>query len=248
MIQMEHLHSYNNGSKLYRTTIRRILDIPIWNGNRAIDRDHCEKIRKQMESEDKPVELLDNGFHIVRITEPDASGKPCTQHYVVDGQHRLEVIRSMIPICHDYPATCVVKDVTSELEIIEYFNSINNAKPIQMATDPAMIENAYIIPLCKAFPGKNLIRSKKTHRPYLNIDDLRTEFRNHIHKLKPAKAEKFVKSILEENQKMLRDIELEFATQTRIRDKGIKESAITHKFALAVTPGLPWIRKLLNDA
>jgi hypothetical protein len=48
-------------------------------------------------------------------------------------------------------------------------------------------------------------------------------------------------------QKMLREIELELAYVSRIRDKGIKESAILHGFALAVLQGLPWIQKILQS-
>jgi len=243
---MEELYSYHNGSKLYKTTIRKILEIPVWGGNRALDRSHVEKIRNSMNTDGKPVESLDSGFHIVRISENDSAGKPCFQKYLVDGQHRVEVIRELIQPIHDFPVTCIMKDLTSEHEIIEYFNTINNAKPIIMSVDPKMVTNVYIAAISKAFQGKNLIRTKKTVRPFLYVEDLRNELEKYVHKLNPTKVDKFVMDMLNINKKMLREIELESAISPRIRDKGIKESAILHGFALAVVQGLPWIQKILQ--
>jgi hypothetical protein len=64
---MEELYSYHNGSKLYKTTIRRILEIPVWGGNRALDRSHVEKIRNSMNTEQNRLNRLIADFTLLEF-------------------------------------------------------------------------------------------------------------------------------------------------------------------------------------
>jgi hypothetical protein len=41
---MEYLHTYNDGSCLYRTSARALCCVPIWKGNRIIDMEHVKHL------------------------------------------------------------------------------------------------------------------------------------------------------------------------------------------------------------
>lgn len=239
---MELLHIYSNGSKLFRTTIRKILDVPIWKGNRILDHTHVNQIRNMLESTGTSVESLDSGYHIVEYDEEDAVGQLCSVRYLIDGQHRYEVIKQMIEPCTDFKVTCVIKKVQSESEVIDYFNTINHAKPIQFEEEPSVIINRFLAGIQKVFT-KKLIRTGKTVRPYISINDLRDELTKHIASLRRLKVERFLENIQKENLNILRILELELATIENLKDKKIKESAVEHKFALGVVKGFPWILK-----
>jgi hypothetical protein len=100
--------------------------------------------------------------------EPDATGTPVRQSYLIDGQHRCHILRSATAL--DFPVIVTEKDVASESDAIDFFNTINTVKPQQWSIDPALIVNLYIVELEKAFP--KMIRPS-THRPYLSVDRLR---------------------------------------------------------------------------
>lgn len=243
---MEVLHTYHNGAQLCRTTIATILAIPVWKGNRILDHEHVKRIRDSLEADGTSIKALDSGFHIVRYEEADAGGHLTTVQALVDGQHRYEVIRQLREPCQDFPVTCIVKPVASEIEAIEYFNTINQAKPLQYTEDPVLIVNRFVAAIQGAFPSKKkLIRTLKTRRPYLSVEDLREALERHVGVLRRWKPDRFVAQMLEANGRIVTELQLELSLSAKIRDKSVKETATEIGFGLAIYPGLPWIAKIL---
>jgi len=161
---MNVLHTLHDGSILRIMTARELVAIPVWKGNRTLDVAHAKAIAAAVTD----IRTLDSGYRIVNYMEPDATGTPVRQSYLIDGQHRCHILRSATAL--DFPVIVTEKDVASESDAIDFFNTINTVKPQQWSIDPALIVNLYIVELEKAFP--KMIRPS-THRPYLSVDRLR---------------------------------------------------------------------------
>jgi hypothetical protein len=148
------------------------------------------------------IRTLDSGYRIVNYMEPDATGTPVRQSYLIDGQHRCHILRTSTEL--DFPVVVTEKDVASESDAIDFFNTINTVKPQQWSVDPALIVNLYIVELEKAFnkPKTNLIRPA-THRPYLSVDRLRDELKCHTLRAKAVMA--FVANAKAKNEALLQD-------------------------------------------
>lgn len=252
------LHTYSDGSTLVKTTIQQILKIPVWKGNRILIREHVRNIASQVGGN---LRLLDSGYHCIVYPEVDAVGNRIDQRYLVDGQHRAEVIREYLSACHglmeditgtrsvqtaqsalsfDFPCTMRVIVVGSETEAIEYFNTLNNAQPIRFDADPNLAVNATILALEKEFntTKKNLaIRQTKTKRPYLHVNDLRAVLLPFADKLTRTRIPEFVKAVRAWN-------EAECATR---KADTVGEKCHTLKFFLAYYPDLRWVRECLSQ-
>jgi len=148
------------------------------------------------------IRTLDSGYRIVNYMEPDATGTPVRQSYLIDGQHRCHILRTSTEL--DFPVVVTEKDVASESDAIDFFNTINTVKPQQWSVDPALIVNLYIVELEKAFnkPKTKLIRPS-THRPYLSVDRLRDELKRHTLRAKAVMA--FVANAKAKNEALLQD-------------------------------------------
>lgn len=247
------LHTYHDGSKLKLSTIRFLLDIPIWKGNRILDRDHVESILKSIELNNTDIQSLDSGFRVVVFDEEDAGGNIVKASYVIDGQHRLAAIRKVLEdsLCfEDFPITYVEKDVEDDNEAIEYFNCINHTKALKMDKDPNLIVNKFYEALFKAFPSKSkarkLIRHEKTRRPYLHESDLRDKLKANVEKLKEISVDVFVKRAIDWNNKRCGDLAVELALGESTKDTGIKELASELHFALALDTKFRWISDILG--
>jgi hypothetical protein len=170
------VHTYYDGSKLMIGSIFDILEIPVWKGNRNMDQHHVAEIEKKI---GMAVESLDSGYKIVEVPEEDATGKIIHGFYLVDGQHRMEVIRRFNrkwPMTlNNFPVTFTVKLVANEDEIITHFNTINTSKPILFKEDDNMLINKVIQGMVSAFNGggKLCIRQTRTRTPYMSFEDLR---------------------------------------------------------------------------
>lgn len=160
---------FHDGSILRPMLARDLVAIPVWKGNRTLDTAHAAAIAAAVTD----IRNLDSGYRIVNYTEPDATGTLMRQSYLIDGQHRCHVLKnSKEPL--EFPVVVTEKDVATESDAIDFFNTINTVKPQQWTIDPALIVNQYIAELEKAFntPKVKLIRPS-THRPYLSVDRLR---------------------------------------------------------------------------
>lgn len=190
----------------------------------------------------KDVRHLDSGFRLLKYVEEDAEGRSIEQRYIVDGQHRLAVLRAYFEenLCvEDFMVTATEAVVGSETEAIAYFNRINNVKPIHYKEDPVLIVNRYIAGLQMAFPGRKrvqLIKSTGTHRPYLSVDRLREELLRVVDRL--PDVDSFVSGAVATNGRMLRDLEIGLAAGIS-KEVKMAERCIELGFALAFD--LRWI-------
>jgi hypothetical protein len=177
------LFTLSNGASVRITTAKELVNIPVWKNNRIIDYAHVEEIKKNLTN----ICHLDNGYHIASLTEEDATGRPIVQRYIIDGQHRHQVLRQHFEnvICaQDFNVLVFERHFESEGDLIEYFNVINNRKPVQQWKDENLILNNYVKELEAAFHTRYIfIRSAGCHRPYLSVDKLRDALRSVLPKL-----------------------------------------------------------------
>lgn len=260
------LHTYNDGSKLILLTAKALIAIPIWKGNRIIDTEHADNIRKSIGPN---VRRLDSGYRIICYNETDAEGRHIIQKYIVDGQHRVSVLKVFFThnLCEeDFPITATEIIVSSEADAIQYFNAINNAKPILFKEDPNLIVNKYIEQLVATFPVEKKgqqprIRSTPTHRPYLHIDRIREAFLRDIEFLQAIPIKQFATSLKAANERLLRMLELQLVivgsntprlvepnmalvTGMPKSQQSVAERCIELQFALAFDQKFEWVREL----
>ena len=239
------LHKFHDGSVLRTMTAMELVKVPVWNGNRTLDKAHAERIRMAVGAD---VNKLDSGYRIVHYMEPDTSGQLVKQSYLIDGQHRAAVLKDhfLNGLCEpDFPVVVTEKDVASETEAIEFFNAINNVKPQQWRTDPAILVNKYIVEMERRFNTKKakMIRPGATRRPYLSVDKLRDALKLIADELGQEKAsiEAFCDRVVEKNKALISSVE-------SLKDtKNAKYYGEAEKvgFMLAVDPKMGWIREVI---
>ena len=225
------LHTYSDGSILRVMDASALIHIPIWKGQRNIDPSHVKNIKDSTRAY-----LLDSGYKIIQYEEDGLK-----KSYLIDGQHRLSVVKDYFktktiedeyfenPI-KDFKVTVTEMSVDSEADAIDYFNRINNVRPIQYEEDPNLIINKYILGIDKAFPG--MIKIK---RPYLSSDKLRDALKTKINSLKKLSVDDFVNECKKQNRKMIQYIK----TIKKEKDKKLIDRMIELDFALAWD--LKWI-------
>jgi hypothetical protein len=228
---------------LKKTTIQALLKVPNWKGNRILDEGHAERLASSIDK----MESLDKGYFVIVIEELDVTGKNTEQRYIVDGQHRLSILRKTFML-GDFPVTVTEKHVASEGEAIEYFNSINSSKPIHWEEDPMMVVNRFLVAVEKEFnvglkKGDLLIRSSKTVRPFLCIEDIRRALVPLVARLKTTKPSEFATKVRAWNTSQLIKLEVEVSQ----KPDGMMEKCIARKFALADRfSSMPWIMEALR--
>ena len=228
------LHTYSDGSLLRIMDASALIHIPIWKGNRHLDPVHVKNIKESTKAY-----LLDSGYKIIQYEEDGIQ-----KSYLIDGQHRVSVIIDYFktktiedeyfenPI-KDFKVTVTEITVSSESEAIDYFNKINNVKPVQYQEDPNLIINTYIQGFEKRFPGMCKIK-----RPYLSTDKLRDSLTLHIDSLKKLSVDDFIKECNKQNTKMIEYIK----TIRRKKDENLIKRMIELDFALAWD--LKWIHSI----
>jgi len=162
-----------------------LIKIPIWKGNRIIDLSHVQQIKDSIQGH---INLLDSGYKIIKYVEEgcDESESNTIKSFIIDGQHRLMVLKdyfetAILLLIEDFPVTVTEICVKSEIEAIEYFNRINNTRPIKFEEDINLILNKYIERLIKEFsPELKLCRTTATKRPFLSIDKFREAYKNEV--------------------------------------------------------------------
>lgn len=243
---MEILHTYSDGSCLIRASIQHVLAVPIWKGNRIMDTAHVHHIKESIDAAGSHVNSLDSGYRVIVYNEEDAVGNKVEQRYIVDGQHRIAVVKELIGFCEDFDVTFIEKCVANEADAIEYFNKINNVKPIQYEEDPIILTNRYIQAIVMSFPEKKkFIRSGKTKRPYLFIDDLRKVLQLNLARLRKMSAGEFVRRMHIWNERRCTELEIQLSHSDVMKDKAILESALHIRFALALDTTYKWIQDII---
>jgi len=249
---MATLHTYNDGSVLKVITARELIAVPIWKGQRILDKAHADTIRSAVQG--KPTSL-DSGYSIVKYKEENADGRLVECSYLIDGQHRASVIRDYYQenFCEsDFNVTVTEKSVESEADAIEYFNRINNVKAQQWKTEPQLVINRYLAAFEKAFNQNKkqlLIRPGTTARPYLSSDNLREALMRNVNLIKHIHNDalaKFVRAAEEYNRQLLNKFAIEL-TQACVKDEKLKERAIKANFALAYDVKMGWISNVLTQ-
>lgn len=228
--------------------MRYILNIDNWNGNRILDKTHVESIKNSLELHGKSIHHLDNGYHIVCFNEIDAGNNLVPVYKLVDGQHRREVVREMIELCDDFPVTAIINNLENESEAIQYFNTINHSKPIQIDLDPKMIINPFVGALVEKYP--KMIKSVNTKSPYLSVDALRQCLEKYVSQLKKITPKLFCEKVQEWNKREVAKLELEMINipvKKKGNQKTAKELAYEYSFVLNLNTKLPWINNVLSS-
>ena len=242
------LHTYTDGSKLKLTTAKTLIQIPIWKGNRIKDISHIAKLKESIGSN---IQYLDKGYHIIKYNEIDATGKEIEQSYIIDGQHRTSVLIDYFnsTLCEpDFPVTYIEVTVDNEADAIEYFNKINNVKPICYKEDSKLVANRYIEKIIKVLPGPKkapYFRDKTTHRPYILTDRLREVLVVNVDRIKCNPSE-FAKRAIDKNKKLLSEYILALSLdKIKEKDKSIVTRAIEIDFALGIDTTLSWFYEII---
>ena len=235
------IHTYMDKSTLNKISAKTLVSIPVWRGNRFIDLNHANQIKKDIGDN---IQTLDSAnFHVVKYKDENTY-----QTYLVDGQHRQYVIRTYFEenFCMpDFNVLVHEKTVEGESDAIEYFNTLNNVKP-QQENDLKLLANKYIVALEKKFPKLIKPIDKKTKRPFLSSNDLRKvlEENGTLLKQSPQIINTFIEKVDSWNKKKIQEFDLRSAF-IAIKDKTILESCLEKKFVLAFDPKLPWIKECL---
>ena len=121
------LHTFSDRSILKKIKAKELVGIQVWKGNRFIDAEHVNNIKLAIG--DRIQNLDSTIFRVVTYKDPNNSNE---QKYLVDGQHRQEVIKKyynefyLEAFTTNFDVLIHEKTVDSEAEAIEYFNAINN--------------------------------------------------------------------------------------------------------------------------
>ena len=228
---MDVMHTLHDGSKVLKIPVSKLLAIPVWQGNRIINHVHVETIARSIKMD---IRNLDFGYRTVRFLETDANGKEVDTRMIVDGQHRQEVLKQYFnnPFANltnpvgDFDVIVIEKDVNSELEIIEYFNTINAVNPI-VWSDKNLVVNAYLAELEYAFNSVklSLIRKGVTRRPFLSADKLRQVLIANEKKLytRTSEIKNFVRRVQEWNRAQLAGADIKLLGMTDPNEIGMLE-------------------------
>jgi hypothetical protein len=242
------LHTLNDGSVLKLISAKELVAIPIWNGNRIIDKAHVDTIKASVKDN---IKALDFGFRIVTYVVTDPNGLLVKESKIIDGQHRHRVLRDYFLenyFQEDFQIVVLDKEVTSESEKITYFKQLNTQLPIAWKSDPAMVTNEYIKALEAKFNTKkeSMIRDKSTKRPYLSVEKVREEFQK-IFKVKGVASESpedinaFVERVVALNERLIQGADMAILQSGKKETMDIIQKAAAKKFMLAVDPKLKWI-------
>jgi|UniRef100_A0A6C0DUX7 hypothetical protein len=222
-----------------------LMRIPIWKGNRIIDLEHVKNIK---ESIDYKAYFLDSGYKTVQYDEMDENNKPVKKTYLIDGQHRISVVIDYfenIQDAKDFSVTVTEIRVDSEADAIEYFNKINNVKPIQFKEDPNLIINKYLQRLIGSYPVKSkLFRTGATKRPYLSVDKFREALLKRVDNLKKISIEKFIKECKTTNTKIIQELEIR-SLNDKEKELKIITKILELDFGLAWDDKFKWLDNIL---
>lgn len=170
----------SDGSILYKMSAKELVTISTWHGNRIVDQTHIQNLKR---SSGHPKQFDIKPFHIVRYNADQEDGTQKEETCIVDGQHRLEIIKSYFdaqedPFAEtDFTLLVIEKYCADEQEVQKYFKILNTTKSIEWNEDPRLVANRYVEALCNKFNTKKrqLIRNGKTRRPYLSLEMLRDQ-------------------------------------------------------------------------
>jgi hypothetical protein len=233
----------HDGSHVRKMSAKELAGYEVWKGNRIIDHEHVKQIK---ESVGEKVSQLDFGYRIVKYPSNDAAGRVVMVANIVDGQHRHAVLKDyfMTHLCpEDFEVVVVEKTVESETDIIEYFNTLNNVKPITW-TDTNLVVNLYVEALERTFnkPRALYIRPGNTHRPYLSAERLREALLPVVGRLRMRKSfiDAWVDRVVEWNVQQVKEADV-VCLGMKKSEGDLVQRAAKLGFMLAVDPRLRWV-------
>jgi hypothetical protein len=207
-------------------------------------------VKNIKDSVDNKAYFLDSGYKTIQYEELDENNKPVKKTYIIDGQHRISVVSDYfekVVDAKDFQVTVTEIRVSSEDEAIEYFNKINNVKPIQFKEDPNLIVNKYIHRLIVSYPVKSkLFRNGATKRPYLSTDKLREALTKRVDRLKKISIEKFIKECKLTNTKIIQELEIR-SLNDKEKELKIITKILEIDFALAWDDKFKWLDNILPN-
>ena len=202
------LNTNHDGSRLMRSTVHRLLEYPVWRGQRIIDLEHVKRLRDSIDD----ICNLDTDYHLIVKQERHIDGTIIETRELVGGQHRRSILLEEKACLRlpDFPVTYTEKDVKSEGEAEAYFNKISSSKPMHFDEDPGLIVGRFIVALERAFatPRNMCIRQSATRRPYLYIEDVRPIFVANIDRLRRTKPVEFAERVKDWNRAKVLEMEM----------------------------------------
>jgi hypothetical protein len=167
------IFKFHDGSILRKMSARDLAKIPVWEGNRLLDDDHKRDIVISLNGN---LKFLDSKpYHLVTYPTEDDEGRLMSATCIVDGQHRVSILKEAFPEYDDFDVLVVEKQCQSYSDVVRYFKILNMTKAIAWQEDPKLCANRYIKALETKFNTKKqgFIRQGATRKPYLSIDKLR---------------------------------------------------------------------------
>lgn len=171
------LFTFADGSTLHQISARRLIAIPVWEGNRTLDEEHVAELTRAI----KNPHDIQGPFTVVEY--PDEEGRP--HRRIIDGQHRREVLvrhfgaTSAEAPTADFPVIVRLHKIADHAAAIALFQAINNAKPMVYKGSPTERLHEFSEALrrhCVYDKGRTglvaLIRPCSTVRPFLSIEHL----------------------------------------------------------------------------
>jgi hypothetical protein len=170
------LFTFADGSTLHQISARRLIAIPVWEGNRTLDEEHVAELTRAI----KNLQDIQGPFTVVEY--PDDEGR--SQRKIIDGQHRREVlVRHFASVstepAPDFPVLARLHKIADHAAAVSLFQAINNAKPMVYKGSPTERLHEFSEALrrhCVYDKGRTglvaLIRPCSTVRPFLSLEHL----------------------------------------------------------------------------
>jgi len=231
----DRLHIFSDGSILRKMAARDLAKISIWNGNRSINDEHKNEIAAHLGP--KGIQSLDlKPFHVVTYEVEDENGSKEIKTVIVDGQHRVTIIKEQFminPTADSFDVLVVEKRCESESEVIRYFKILNTTKSIAWKADPTLLANSFVQAFEKTF-GKKAVRPN-AHRPYMSVEKLRAKLIEKRIIDKEISPEEFVAVASRKNTEIL-----DVRKKKEVKEK-MEERAIAISFVLALDEKMGWM-------
>jgi len=165
----EVLHSYKDGSQLVKLSLAALISLKPWPGQRLIV---PERINKLSEDVGDNTLDFDRDFKLMKYNQDDVE----SPIYIIDGQHRIEVIKryftKKLSYTHAF-VTATLYSLDSEADANALFRKINDVMVIDVEEDRTLEINKIVEDVEEAF-GRQHIRPDRSRRPYLSSETVRT--------------------------------------------------------------------------
>lgn len=239
------LTTLSDGSRLYKISAKELVMIPTWHGNRIVDQGHILTLQNTV---GHPRQFDIKPFHIVRYNAEQEDGSKKEQVCIVDGQHRIEVLKLYLAShepsfdnpFEDFELLVIEKYCTDEQEVIKYFKILNTTKNIEWRDDPRLVANRYLEALCGKFNTKKrqLIRNGKTRRPYVSLETLRDQMvARRIGFATEETPEAYAERIYKEHLEVLEDLKRQDSESLSVEYK----AALKAECLLGYMQGWDWL-------